>query len=749
MAGEVERLSGKLGIDTTDFKTAISSANRELRVLETSFKAGAAALGDWSKDATGLESRIKSLTSQIDIQKLKVDALRAEHQRLVEANGANSRAAQDAEIKLNKETETLNKMQNELGTTQGALTDLAQNEETAGAAAEQMGQDVADSGSKMETFKTVMGGVGTVLSGLVTGILAVGAAAVTAVGAMGGLMLSTANAAGEIEDMSVKTGISTEHLQEYDYIAGQIGTSLDTITGAQAKLVRSMAGGADGTGTQADAFKTLGVSVVDAQGNLRDTQTVFGETIDALGQIQNPAERDALAMDIFGKSAQELNPLIKAGSGELETLAQKAHDVGAVVSDENVSAFDTLGDTLASLQAGLKGTVTTLLSAFLPSFQGVFDQAGGYLQTFKEIVDGSGGDISKVAQGLTGLITQIATDLASQAPQMLQAGLGIVQSILTAITAALPSLLDAAIAILTSLINFIVANLPTLIDAAVKIILTLVNALVQNLPMLIEAAVQAVVALANGLASAMPTLIPTIVDAIILIANTLVLNAPLLITAALALIQGLADGLIVALPNLIAAIPPLVNAILSTLLIMLPQIAYLAAQIIGTLAGGIVANVPVILGAIGQLIAVMAQYLQKLPTAALQAGKNFISGIVDGINNAKGALFNAVTDIATNMVQSLLDALQIKSPSRKGKYAGRNYVGSVALGGYEALSEVEKAFSFMGNRISNAMSGALSPSQAGATSSSVSNNIPVFGNIFVQGNTTTDSFANDLMAKRY
>ncbi len=96
-------------------------ANRELRVLETGFKASAAALGDWTKDATGLESRVKTLTSQIDVQKLKVAALTAEHKRLVEENGENSHAAQDAEIKLNKETESLNKMENELGTTETAL----------------------------------------------------------------------------------------------------------------------------------------------------------------------------------------------------------------------------------------------------------------------------------------------------------------------------------------------------------------------------------------------------------------------------------------------------------------------------------------------------------------------------------------------------------------------------------------------------------------------------------------------------
>ena len=63
----------------------------------------------------------------------------------------------------------------------------------------------------------------------------------------------------------------------------------------------------------ADAYKALGISVTDAHGNLRDGETVYWQAIDALGKMQNETERDALAMQIFGKSARELNPLIEQG----------------------------------------------------------------------------------------------------------------------------------------------------------------------------------------------------------------------------------------------------------------------------------------------------------------------------------------------------------------------------------------------------------------------------------------------------
>ena len=60
------------------------------------------------------------------------------------------------------------------------------------------------------------------------------------------------------------------------------------------------------------AFGTLGVKVSKNNGDLRSANDVYFEVIDALGQVRNETERDALAMQIFGEEAQKLNPLIEA-----------------------------------------------------------------------------------------------------------------------------------------------------------------------------------------------------------------------------------------------------------------------------------------------------------------------------------------------------------------------------------------------------------------------------------------------------
>ena len=384
-----EKLSGKAGLDTTDFKTGISTMSRELRVLESGFRASAASLGDWANDATGLESRIKSLNSQMDIQRQKVALTRAEYERIKQEKGENSRAAQDLEIKLNKEVETLGKMENELQNTEGALEEMQSTTEETGESVEELGESADESGGKMQTFQDVIGGMGAIAGAAIATVAAL-AAAVVGVGlAIGGLVFNAAGAAAELVDLSSKTGISTTRLQELSFVGDQVGTSLDTITGAQARLTRSMATAQEqnakfneelASGKQEDeinvggliiAFNKLGVAVEDSAGNLRDQEDVFADTIDALGKIENPAERDALAMEIFGKSAQELNPLIKAGSEELARLAQEAHDMGAVMDEDAVAGLEAFDDTMSAIQAGIKGTLGSLAGEFLPAFQEV------------------------------------------------------------------------------------------------------------------------------------------------------------------------------------------------------------------------------------------------------------------------------------------------------------------------------------------------------------------------------------------
>lgn len=176
------------------------------------------------------------------------------------------------------------------------------------------------------------------------------------VGGLRDATLQTAKFAGDLTDASVRTGASVEALQELGYAAAQSGSSAETINAALTKLSMTMNSAKDAGSEAGKAFAALGVKVVDADGKLRASDEVFTALATAVAKIENPTERSAKALDVFGKAGIQLLPLLAEGEEGLANLRQEARDLGLVMGKDAVASADAFDDTLDSLRA----TVTSL-----------------------------------------------------------------------------------------------------------------------------------------------------------------------------------------------------------------------------------------------------------------------------------------------------------------------------------------------------------------------------------------------------
>lgn len=177
--------------------------------------------------------------------------------------------------------------------------------------------------------------------------------------------MEAAEYADQIGALSAQYGIAEEDLQAYTYAAELVDVSVETITGSMAKNTKAMYAAMDGTGAQAEAYEQLGVSVVDADGHLRDSETVYWEVIDALGQMTNESERDGIAMTVLGRSAMQLNPLIQAGSSTMKAYAAEAKNVGYTLSGQTLKSLQKLDDQeqrLQNTQLALKNAIGSQLA---------------------------------------------------------------------------------------------------------------------------------------------------------------------------------------------------------------------------------------------------------------------------------------------------------------------------------------------------------------------------------------------------
>lgn len=150
-----ENLGASFTIDITQLKAGLAQANRLIRESESEFKAAAAGMDDWTTSQAGLERKIKSLNDITGLQEKKVEALKAEYNRLIsEGLDPTSAKATDLRTKINKETEALNKSKSELEKQTAALQALQSESSDAEKSTEGLTKKVERQEKELKTLKS-------------------------------------------------------------------------------------------------------------------------------------------------------------------------------------------------------------------------------------------------------------------------------------------------------------------------------------------------------------------------------------------------------------------------------------------------------------------------------------------------------------------------------------------------------------------------------------------------------------------
>lgn len=199
--------------------------------------------------------------------------------------------------------------------------------------------------------------------GFTTGLVA-GFVSVT--GAIAGIK-NAIDQADKLNDFNQRLGISAEALSGWGYAATQAGTDIDALGIGLKKLAKNMAEALDPKSEQAGIFKALGVGVKDAQGNLRDLEQVLPEIASAFKALNNETLEAALAQQIFGKSGTDLIEFLNLGSDGLDTMRERARELGIELDQNTLQAADAFNDQLADLRAASQGFFTQLSAELLPT----------------------------------------------------------------------------------------------------------------------------------------------------------------------------------------------------------------------------------------------------------------------------------------------------------------------------------------------------------------------------------------------
>ena len=203
--------------------------------------------------------------------------------------------------------------------------------------------------------------LGPVLAGISVGALV--AFTKRAVDSVGGL--------GELADAA---GVSTDALQALSLAATQTGLSGEELQRGLAALTRKIADAATGEQAAATAFQRLGVAFRDAEGNARPTEAVLVDLAEKLKDIENPAERAAVATAMFGdRIGQRMIPLLAQGKDGLVAMTAEALRFGAIASPELIAKADEASDKIAALSASFTAFANNMIANVAPAIVSVVD----------------------------------------------------------------------------------------------------------------------------------------------------------------------------------------------------------------------------------------------------------------------------------------------------------------------------------------------------------------------------------------
>lgn len=368
------------------FNSAMKNINSNLRVLKSELSATSSSFSGQANSLAALTAKNKQLTEIYDQQKEKVRALEQAVKESAEKYGENSQQTDRLKVSYNRARVELDKLGQELQQNAQYMEEAKNSTDQCATSIDEYGNRVKDASDKSDDFGTT--GQSSFLK-VGKALIAAGIAAKVADIAkkLADAAKEAASFADEVLTLSAKTNISTDALQGYMYAAELVDVSVETITKSMQRNIRSMGSAADGTAQYVNAYKQLGVAVQDSNGDLRDSQEVFWELIDALGQLTNETERDEIAMTLLGKSAQDLNPLIEAGADRMRELADEAASVGYIMSAETLSTLGSLDDQLQRLDGAATAAKNALGAALAPAFENLAEKATNALVAITNIIN--------------------------------------------------------------------------------------------------------------------------------------------------------------------------------------------------------------------------------------------------------------------------------------------------------------------------------------------------------------------------
>lgn len=406
MANNIKGITIEIGGDTSKLDSALKGIDSKSRSLSQELKQINNQLKFDPHNAVLLQQKFDVLSDQVEKTREKLKTLE-EAQEQVERQFQNGEIDEGQYRAFQRELEKtksqldyfekeaadaktdLDNLGNEADQTGNDFTELGRDAQNS---AKQVGSGFNTTAINMASVMNIVSQIGNVIQSAIQGAVRLGQK-------IAGIINDYYDAVDEINTNSKKFGISTDTYQQWKYASEIIDVSAETMGAALGKLTKQV-------GKSPEKFEELGISIRTASGAYRDSEDIFYDAVDALGRIDDETEADILANELFGKSYQELKPLIDAGTGSLRELGEEAKNRGAIMTPEELETMNRAKDALDGVRAQLAVALAPVIMALSPYIEQIATWIAEKLASPKvqELLSKVGEAMGTILEGIAKLI---------------------------------------------------------------------------------------------------------------------------------------------------------------------------------------------------------------------------------------------------------------------------------------------------------------------------------------------------------
>ena len=483
--------------------------------------------------------------------------------------------------------------------------------------------------------------------------------ATAAAGGMMKMAQSTASTADNVDKMSQKIGISRQAYQELDFICSQSGTSVDKLQNGMKTLRNAMTGDKN-----AETFKQLGVSLTDASGKMKSSEQVMWDTMSALQGVTDADQKAVIAQQLFGKSGQELMPLLNGSAGSIDEMKAKAHELGLVMSDEMIDSGVGLTDSLDQIKRAFGGVMNQLGGAFMPVVKQVADKLQDFLPYIQQAISQLTPVLTRMFEKIVPVLFELGETLI---PILFDAFEQLLPTFEQIITTVLPVILDIiqqlaplfsqfCTEILPLIVDFLSQVGPVISDFISQVLPLAVSLISQILPFLVQITREVLPLVASFLQQFLPIvtqIITSIAPVAINILSQLLPPSLQICQAVLPTILTLFNSIMPLLKMVTDTILP----ILTNLLQGLSPILSLLAELFGGVLGEAIKNITTLLQPFFDILNNLISFIENIFKGNWEDAWNSIVEVFKGIINLIPSAIEGVINGAIWIINKMIDGI--------------------------------------------------------------------------------------------